>query len=189
MSKHSFTTCFIYTIIHVKARFYDPHFYVQIRHRVDTLLTPLMWFIWCWEIKIREAFTLYGICLQCRRPGFDPWAGKIPWRRDWLPIPVFWPGEFHGLQSMGLQRVGHDWATFTLHYMEVVQAVSSVTLYSLKTFEKSDLKHDKKRKSIWELSFQSLIFFPGHIFVLFPSNRFGFWDSLVSLVLIFIFFV
>ena len=27
--------------------------------------------------------------------------------------PVFWPGEFHGLQSMVLQRVGHDWATFT----------------------------------------------------------------------------
>ena len=27
----------------------------------------------------------------------DPWVGKIPWRRDWLPTPVFWPGEFHGL--------------------------------------------------------------------------------------------
>ena len=22
------------------------------------------------------------ICLQCRRPGFDPWVGKIPWRRE-----------------------------------------------------------------------------------------------------------
>ena len=29
----------------------------------------------------------------------DPWVGKIPWRREWLPIPVFWPGEFHGLYS------------------------------------------------------------------------------------------
>ena len=28
---------------------------------------------------------------------FDPWVGKIPWRRDRLPTPVFWPGEFHGL--------------------------------------------------------------------------------------------
>ena len=36
-------------------------------------------------------------------PGFDPWVGKIPWRRERLPIPVFWPGEFHGLYS-----VGHD---------------------------------------------------------------------------------
>ena len=35
--------------------------------------------------------------LQCRRPGFDPWVREIPWRRERLPIPVFWPGEFHGL--------------------------------------------------------------------------------------------
>ena len=31
------------------------------------------------------------------RPGSDPWVGKIPWRRERLPTPVFWPGEFHGL--------------------------------------------------------------------------------------------
>ena len=31
--------------------------------------------------------------------GFDPWVGKIPWRRERLPTPVFWPGEFHGLYS------------------------------------------------------------------------------------------
>ena len=34
---------------------------------------------------------------QCGRPGFDPWVGKIPWRRQRLPTPVFWAGEFHGL--------------------------------------------------------------------------------------------
>ena len=39
------------------------------------------------------------IRLQCRRPQFDPWAGKIPWRRERLPTPVFWPGEFRGLYS------------------------------------------------------------------------------------------
>ena len=31
--------------------------------------------------------------------GFDPWVGKIPWRRERLCTPVFWPGEFHGLYS------------------------------------------------------------------------------------------
>ena len=30
---------------------------------------------------------------------FDAWVGKIHWRRDRLPTPVFWPGEFHGLYS------------------------------------------------------------------------------------------
>ena len=33
------------------------------------------------------------------RPGFDPWVGKIPWRREQLPTPILWPGEFHGLYS------------------------------------------------------------------------------------------
>ena len=55
--------------------------------------------------------------LRCRRPRFDPWVRKIPWRREWQPTPVFFPGESPwtedpgGLQSMGPQRVGHDWAT------------------------------------------------------------------------------
>ena len=36
--------------------------------------------------------------LQCRIPGFDPWVGKIPWRKErLLPTPVFWPGESYGL--------------------------------------------------------------------------------------------
>jgi len=38
--------------------------------------------------------------LQCRRPGFYPWVGKIPWRRTWQPTLVFLPGEFHGLKSL-----------------------------------------------------------------------------------------
>jgi len=27
-----------------------------------------------------------------QRPGFNSWVGKIPWRREWQPIPVFLPG-------------------------------------------------------------------------------------------------
>ena len=34
-----------------------------------------------------------------RRPEFVPWVGKIPWRREWLSTPVFFPGEFHGQSS------------------------------------------------------------------------------------------
>ena len=39
------------------------------------------------------------IILQCERPGFKPWVGNITWRRERIPTPVFWPGEFHGLYS------------------------------------------------------------------------------------------
>ena len=46
---------------------------------------------------------------QCKRCGFDPWVGKIPWRRAWQ----FMPGESHGQRSLvgygsyGC-RVGHN---------------------------------------------------------------------------------
>ena len=36
---------------------------------------------------------------ECRRPEFNIWVRKIPWRREQLPTPVFWPREFHGLYS------------------------------------------------------------------------------------------
>ena len=36
---------------------------------------------------------------QCRGYRFDPWVGKIPWRRKWQPTPVFLPGESHGQRS------------------------------------------------------------------------------------------
>ena len=38
--------------------------------------------------------------LQCRRPGFDPWVGRISWRRARQPTPVFLPGESHGQRSL-----------------------------------------------------------------------------------------
>ena len=39
------------------------------------------------------------ICLQCRRPGFDPWVRKFLWRREWQSTQVFLPGELHGQRS------------------------------------------------------------------------------------------
>ena len=51
----------------------------------------LPWWLWLW-----------GIHLQCRRPGFNPQTRKTPWRREWLLIPAypFLPGEFHGQRSL-----------------------------------------------------------------------------------------
>ena len=45
---------------------------------------------------------------QCRRCGFSSWAGKIPWRREWQPTPVFLPRKFHGQRSLtGYSSWGH----------------------------------------------------------------------------------
>ena len=60
---------------------------------------------------------------QCRRPGFDPWVRKIPWRRKWLPTPIFLPGKSHRQRSLvdyspqGCKRVGHDLAAKQQHYI------------------------------------------------------------------------
>ena len=48
-------------------------------------------------------------CRRHKRQGFDPWVGKIPWKKAWQLTPVFSPGEsprtedLGGLQSIGLQ--------------------------------------------------------------------------------------
>ena len=58
-------------------------------------------------------------------------VGKIPWRRAWQPTPVFLPGEFCGwrLQSIGLQRVLHDWATKTTLLNNAMKAIVPLHLF------------------------------------------------------------
>ena len=73
--------------------------------------------------------------LQCGKPGFDPRVGKIPWRRERLPTPIFWPGEFHGVR--------HNWATFTFSLNQISLLIFTTTISKLK---------QKKSKSIkWAL--------------------------------------
>ena len=86
----------------------------MIRNSADYLLS--LWPPWWLRTK--------SVCLQCRRPGFNPWVGKISRRRKWQPTPVFWkipwmeePGR---LQFMGSQRVGCDWATSLLFFSAVL---------------------------------------------------------------------
>ena len=53
-------------------------------------------------------------CRRHKRYRFDPWVGKIPWRREWQPTPVFLPGESHRQRSLvgysPPDRVGRDWS-------------------------------------------------------------------------------
>ena len=60
----------------------------------------------CLQFRLRPLCLLpWGLVLshthlQCGRCRFDPWVGKIPWRRTWQPTPVFLPGESHGQRSL-----------------------------------------------------------------------------------------
>ena len=71
------------------------HLNCSFSHSHFTLILILPWLRW------------QKICLQCRRGGFSPWVGKINWRKEWQPSPVFLPRESHGLRSLAgysLQR-------------------------------------------------------------------------------------
>ena len=72
-----------------------------------------------------------GFRLQCERPGFDPWVGKIPWRRERPPSPVFWPGEFHGLCS--------PWPRKELDRTKVTAAAERLSLFT--TEENINMQH------------------------------------------------
>ena len=57
---------------------------------------------------------------------------KIPWRREWQPTPVVLPGEFHGQrslagysQSMGSQRVRHNWTTNSFFHFQICRCYHS----------------------------------------------------------------
>ena len=61
-------------------------------------------------------------CRRHKRLRSDPWVKKITWRRKWQPTAVLLPGEFPWtekpgrLQSIGLQRVRHDWNNLACTY-------------------------------------------------------------------------
>ena len=68
---------------------------------------------YCWASLVTE---MAKNTPACRRPGLNPWAGKILRRRAWQPPPVFLSGESPwtekpgGLQSMWSHRAESDWA-------------------------------------------------------------------------------
>ena len=67
---------------------------------------------------------------------FNSWVRKIPWRRAWLPTPVFLPGEFHGQRSLvGYNpwgcRVRYDWATNTFTFTIFTWFIYIIGYYGL----------------------------------------------------------
>ena len=72
-----------------------------------------LWVVFPGGVRGKES-TCHG--RRHKRRWFHPWVGKIPWRRAWQLTPVFlslripWTEKPGGLQTKGLQRVGHDWS-------------------------------------------------------------------------------
>ena len=74
---------------------------------------------------------------QCRiheTHEFDPWIGKIPWRRKWQPTPVFLPREFQGQRSLaGYSPQGRKEAD-TTEWLSSAQHTSKIRTETLSNF-------------------------------------------------------
>ena len=83
----------------------------------------------------------WSICLQWGRSRFNPWVGKISWRRKWHPTPVFLLGKSHGWRSLvGYSPRGHKESDTIerLHFHFKNICISFIT-------EDSDCSHEIKR--------------------------------------------
>ena len=60
----------------------------------------------------------------------DPWVRKIPWKREWLPTPIFLPGEYHGQRSLAgyspRDCMESDTAVSNIHFKEEGMQVTSM---------------------------------------------------------------
>ena len=90
-----------------------------------------------------------------RNARFDPWVGKIPWRRKWQPTPVLLPRKFHGWRSLvGYNPWGHkesdttEWLHFSffLSFYFTWNSVSE-TRFSLRR----NADCDKKNRHVLEM--------------------------------------
>ena len=103
----------------------------------------------------------WNVCLQCRRPRFNPWVRKIPWRRKWQPTPVFLPGKFHEPRRLvGYSPWGHKESDMTeqlhFHFSRLWFSAKSThsELLSAAAIHGPEEKEDTKRRwlvgpSIW----------------------------------------
>ena len=60
---------------------------------------------WTWLSDWTTVAQMSILCLQCRRSGFDPGVGKIPWRREWLlySCQIPWWAIVHGVTKSRTQ--------------------------------------------------------------------------------------
>ena len=127
------------------------------------------------------------LCLQCERPGFNPWVGKVPWRRKCNPLQYSClknpmdRGAWCRLLSMGSQRVEHDWATslsftFFLTFLDrksfFLSAFQGFILIWASIMESSIGSGSISHRITSPESFVTVLYFP-HLYELWEGN----WDK------------
>ena len=60
-------------------------------------------------------YIIHLLSRRCKRLRFDPWVGKIPWRKKWQPTPVFLLGKLYGQRWATVHGVSEIWTQLSDH--------------------------------------------------------------------------
>ena len=114
----------------------------------------------CHLVRVQQEWTVFFICypLVSLNACIYLFEGPVHvfWRRAWQPTPMFFPGESpwtekpEGLQSIGSQRVRHDWCDLALapsHYTLKDTVISGIGIL-FHVFPLSIILHYCKSNSV-----------------------------------------
>ena len=96
-----------------------------------------------------------------KRCEFDPWVGKIPWRRAWQPTPVLLPGESHGQRSL----VGYSpWIAKSQTWLsDWAQAKTTHSLISSMSSLNSCLSNESPPTTLFKISTNAFLLYPNFL--------------------------
>ena len=110
--------------------------------------------IWC-PVGLPLVAQWYRIHLWYRRLEFDPWVGKIHWRRKWQPTPVFLPAKSPAQRSLaGYSPWGHkeldtsEWLILSL-YLFTFLGLSVFSWSQGVVYKCFSHIHQEEWKSLW----------------------------------------
>ena len=110
-------------------------------------------------------------CQQCKRPQFDSWVRKIPWRRHRLPVPVFlgFPGgsvskesscnveELGSIPGLGRSPGGGHGNSVQYPFLENTHRLRNLVGYSPWDVKESDKTEQLTHTQLWEVSYEGLM--------------------------------
>ena len=119
------------------------------------LCIAIIWFPGGSMVKIKKK----KICLQCWRCGFNPWVGKILWRREWQSFPVFLPGKSHRERSLA----GYSPQGFK--NSDTTETAEHVAMHSVQTKSKEKSRYYTPFfQTAWRFKYNFLFILVGYIF-------------------------
>ena len=140
-SSNPFVSCFLSISLRSKYDFiydflefpYVYHIYIYTYHTyLFHICVCVCVYIYSWTSLVAQ---MVKNLPAVQRPGFNPWVGKTPWRRKWLPTLVFLPRESHGQRSLEVyspwsHKMSDTTEWLSLHFTSYIHTHNSLDLES-----------------------------------------------------------